>query len=260
MFKTVNSGLVYIINDGDVEILINKIFQKYGYDFSDYSYTSFKRRVDRVIINYRILSFKNLLNKVLTDQVFFNTFLEEITVNVTEMFRDPDFYKTLRDTVVPDLAKNPIIRIWHAGCSSGEEVYSMAILLKEAGVLEKSLLYSTDINQQVLESAKSAKFPIDNMQGYNQNYLNSGGLNSLSNYYTVNSGKAIFNDEFRNRMVFSPHNLGIDQSFNEFNLILCRNVMIYFNRKRELYFTSQSFYLKNCSRRLNNCCKSSLFK
>lgn len=230
MFKTVNSGLVYIINDGDVEILINKIFQKYGYDFSDYSYTSFKRRVDRVIINYRILSFKNLLNKVLTDQVFFNTFLEEITVNITEMFRDPDFYKTLRDNVIPDLAKNPIIRIWHAGCSSGEEVYSMAILLKEAGVLEKSLLYATDINQQVLESAKSAKFPIDNMQGYNQNYLNSGGLNSLSNYYTVNSGKAIFNDEFRNRMVFSPHNLGIDQSFNEFNLILCRNVLIYFNR------------------------------
>jgi chemotaxis protein methyltransferase CheR len=225
-----NSDFVYIINENEVEILTNKIYQKYGYDFSDYSYTSFKRRIDRIISNYRILSFEKLIDKVINDQMFFNTFLEEITVNVTEMFRDPDFYKMLRMVVIPDLATNPIIRIWHAACSSGEEVYSMAILLKEAGVLEKSLLYATDINQQVLESAKSAKFSLDNMSAFNQNYLNSGGLNNLSDYYSTKSGKAIFHDEFKNRMVFSPHNLGIDQSFNEFNLILCRNVLIYFNR------------------------------
>lgn len=223
-------GYNYIINESEVEKLINLVYQKYGYDFSDYSYTSFKRRIDRIIYNYKILSFEFLIDKVINDPVFFNTFLEEITVNVTEMFRDPEFYRTLRLVVIPEIKNKSIIRIWHAGCSSGEEVYSMAILLKEAGLLEKSLLYATDINQQVLESAASGMFSIDDMLMCNENYLNSGGVKNLNDYYSVKFGKAVFNDEFKNRIVFSSHNLGIDQSFNEFNIILCRNVLIYFNR------------------------------
>ncbi len=220
----------YIINESEIEILTNQVYHKYGYDFSDYSYTSIKRRIDRIIYNYKILSFEFLIDKVINDPVFFNTFLEEITVNVTEMFRDPEFYRTLRLVVIPEIENKSIIRIWHAGCSSGEEVYSMAILLKEAGLLEKSLLYATDINQQVLESAASGMFSVDDMLMCKENYLSSGGVKKLHDYYSVKFGKAVFNDEFKNRIVFSHHNLGIDQSFNEFNIILCRNVLIYFNR------------------------------
>ena len=219
-----------IIKDEEIEVLSGIIFENYGYDFSDYSQASYKRRINRVMHNYKIPSFDELKYKVIEDDVFFNTFLEEITVNVTEMFRDPGFYKALRKEVIPQLSTYPLIRIWHAGCSTGEEVYSMAIMLKEAGILERSLLYATDINQQVLEKAAASKFPLDHMKEYTENYIASGGLYDFSDYYVAQYGKAIFNEEFRSRMVFSPHNLALDQSFNEFNLILCRNVLIYFNR------------------------------
>jgi chemotaxis protein methyltransferase CheR len=180
--------------------------------------------------NFKFENIIDLQNKVVADELFFSTFLEEVTVNVTEMFRDPDFYKCLRRDVIAQLSTYPMIRIWHAGCSTGEEVYSLAILLHEAGLLERSLLYATDINQDVLVKAKSGSFPLELMKDYNENYKNSGGLFDLSDYYTVNNDKAIFHEEFGNRMVFSPHNLITDRSFNEFNLILCRNVLIYFNR------------------------------
>jgi chemotaxis protein methyltransferase CheR len=146
------------------------------------------------------------------------------------MFRDPLFYKMVREEVIPELASYPVIRIWHAGCSTGEEVYSMAILLKEAGLLERSIIYATDINRQVLDQAKSGIFDLSHMQEYSTNYNNSGGLRDFSSYYTARYGKAIFNEELNARMVFSPHNLAQDQSFNEFNLIVCRNVLIYFNQ------------------------------
>jgi len=219
-----------IIYDIEIESLTKAIFIKYGYDFSEYSEASFKRRINKVMFVYRFSSVGELCHRILEDELFFNNFLEEITVNITEMFRDPGFYKTLRREVLPKLSTFSLIRIWHAGCSTGEEVYSMAILLKEAGLLEKSLLYATDINQHVLEKAASSKFPIDVMKGYEDNYIASGGLFNLSDYYTLEHNKAVFYQEFRKRMVFSPHNLVIDQGFNEFNLILCRNVLIYFNR------------------------------
>ena len=225
-----SEDILNIISDEEIEIITALVYQTYGYDFSDYSLSSYKRRINRVMINYRIPSFAELKYKLLNDSVFFNTFLEEVTVNVTEMFRDAAFYKALRKEVIPQLASYPMIRIWHAGCSTGEEVYSMAISLKEAGLLDRSLLYATDINQQVLEKAASAKFPLDMMKEYSENYINSGGLFDFSDYYVAKYGKAMFHDEFRSRMVFSPHNLVLDQSFNEFNLILCRNVLIYFNR------------------------------
>jgi len=218
------------ISDTDTQFLSEIIYKKYGYDFSDYSQASFKRRLDKAIMGFRIQNFEELTAKICGDELFFNSFLEEITVNVTEMFRDPDFYKALRQEVIPQLSAHPLIRIWHAGCSTGEEVYSMAILLKEAGLLERSLLYATDINQQVLAKASLGKFPIDAILEQSDNYIMTGGLNNLSDYYVAQFGKAVFHSELRDRMVFSPHNLVFDQSFNEFNLILCRNVLIYFNR------------------------------
>lgn len=212
-----------------VPALIETIYKKYGYDFSDYSIDSFQRRLNSFMIRFAIQNLDELQKKISQDDLFFNTFLEEITVNVTEFFRDPDFFKTLRDEVLPKLSVHPLIRIWHAGCSTGEEVYSLAIILKELDLLDRSLLYATDINQRVLEKASSRKFAVEQLEHLEKSYANSGGIRKLADYYTTDSGTILFSDELRNRMVFSPHNLVADKSFNEFNLILCRNVLIYFN-------------------------------
>ena len=147
------------------------------------------------------------------------------------MFRDPAFYKVLREKILPILSTYPFIRIWHAGCSTGEEVYSMAIMLKEAGMLHKSLLYATDLNPTVVESAKSGIFKVSSMQQYSENYINSGGQKDFSSYYRANYNLAKFDDELKSKMVFSTHNLVSDSSFNEFQLILCRNVLIYFEKQ-----------------------------
>jgi len=224
-----NDELTYYIKDEEIDLLIKTILTKYGYDFSGYSHASFKRRLISIIFKLKISYFAELQYLIETNEIFFFTFLEEITVNVTEMFRDPDFFKVLRLEILPELATFPNIRIWHAGCSTGEEVYSMAILLKEAGLLHRSLLYATDINPTVLKSAASGIFPLNSMKEYTQNYINSGLLYDFSGYYVVKYGKAYFDDELKQRMVFANHNLVSDQSFNEFNLILCRNVLIYFN-------------------------------
>jgi chemotaxis protein methyltransferase CheR len=167
----------------------------------------------------------------LTDGNYFNRMVEEITVNVTEMFRDPLFYKVMRDEILPIVGTKPFIRIWHAGCSTGEEVYSMAILLREANLLHKTLLYATDINPAVLESAKNGVFPLRMMKEYSENYRTSGGKKDFSMYYTANYGHAKFDETLSQRMVFSQHNLVSDRSFNEFDLILCRNVLIYFDKE-----------------------------
>jgi chemotaxis protein methyltransferase CheR len=218
------------IKEEELTILLADIKNKYGYDFNDYTKASLTRRVNRIFIIDRIPSFAELLYKVLNNTEFFGYFLEAVTVNVTEMFRDPSFYIALKEKVFPQLATYPFIRIWHAGCSTGEEVYSMAILLKEYGLLHKSILYATDINQEVLEKAKKGIFPISTMKSYSENYINAGGSQQFSDYYTANYGYTQFDTELTKRMVFSPHNLASDQSFNEFNLIVCRNVFIYFNR------------------------------
>jgi len=220
-----------LIGERDLAMLLQDMVEHYGYDFSDYSRASIKRRVSRLISTDHIPSFAELRFKLVEDEEFFNHFLEEVTVNVTEMFRDPLFFKALRESILPKLSTYPLIRIWHAGCSTGEEVYSMAILLQEEGLLERSLLYATDINQQVLERAKSRQFPIDEMKLFTQNYIEAGGKNDFSSYYTASYEKALFKEELQSRMVFSTHNLVVDQSFNEFNLIICRNVLIYFNRE-----------------------------
>ena len=219
-----------MIDDRELEILINDLDEYYGYDFSGYSRASFKRRIDRLYQLDGFQRFSDFLSRARSDRSYFERMVEEITVNVTEMFRDPHFYKILRTEILPVLATKPFIRIWHAGCSTGEEVYSVAILLKEANLLHKALLYATDLSTDVLEVAKRGVFPLRMIQQYSENYMASGGQKDFSQYYTANYGLAKFGQELTERMVFSQHNLVSDASFNEFDLILCRNVMIYFDK------------------------------
>lgn len=219
-----------MLEDREIKSIIEEIDSYYGYDFSGYSTASFRRRLDRVYQMDKFESFSEFLSKIRSDEAYFNRLIEEITVNVTEMFRDPSFYKILRTNILPTLASKPFIRIWHAGCATGEEVFSMAILLKELNLLHKSLLYATDLNPSVLEVAKKGLFPLRTIQQYAENYRIASGKNDFSHYYTANYGYAKFSDELIDRMIFSQHNLITDGSFNEFDLILCRNVLIYFDK------------------------------
>lgn len=218
------------ISDEQTEILLNDILEVYGYDFTEYSKASIKRRINRIYILDKHLGFSEFRYQIRSDQDYFNRFVEEITVNVTEMFRDPGFYSTLRNTILPTLGTYPMIRIWLAGCSTGEEAYSIAIMLKELKLLHKSLIYATDINYSVLEKASSGLFPLSQMKMYSENYIQSGGKEDFSKYYSANYTLAKFDDELKSKILFSTHNLVSDRSFNEFQLILCRNVLIYFNR------------------------------
>lgn len=227
-----------MIDNEHVEILINDLHDLYGYDFSQYSRASFRRRLSRIFMMDKFPSFAELRYRVRNDAEYVKQFVEDLTVNVTEMFRDPGFYRTLRSEVIPRLGTYPFIRIWHAGCSSGEEVYSVAIILKELGLLPKTLLYATDINASVLQAARNGIFPIASMKQYSENYLAAGGKEDFSSYYTANYNGAKFSQQLSSRMIFSTHNLVSDHSFNEFHLVLCRNVLIYFDRElQERVFT-----------------------
>ncbi|MEO5967749.1 MAG: protein-glutamate O-methyltransferase CheR [Ferruginibacter sp.] len=218
------------IDDSDIDILIYEVLETSGYDFSNYSRASFKRRVGRLLDLDKFKSLEHLRHVIKTDKKYLQRFVEEITVNVTEMFRDPEFYNTLRNKILPQLATKPFIRIWHAGCSTGEEVYSMAILLKEANILDKSLIYATDINPGVLLAAKKGIYPLKNMKLNSENYIECCGKEDFSSFYTAQYDRAIINDSLKKKIIFSTHNLVSDRSFNEFQIILCRNVLIYFDK------------------------------
>jgi chemotaxis protein methyltransferase CheR len=218
------------LTDDQVEILLTDVVDQYGYDFTNYSRASIKRRMVRLMSNDRFVSFAEFRFRLRSDPEYFKRFVEQITVNVTEMFRDVNFYRTLREEVLPQLATKPVIRIWHAGCSTGEEVYSMAILLHEANLLSKSLLYATDINPAVLEKVRPGIFPLGAMKEYSENYIRSGGKRDFSSYYIAQYNSAKFDDFLARKIVLATHNLVSDGSFNEFQLILCRNVMIYFDK------------------------------
>ena len=220
-----------IVLDHEVEHLIKDVHEVYGYDFSLYSRASFKRRVNRICLIDKFTSFAELRYKIINDPEYLKHFIEEITVNVTEMFRDPHFFKALREKVLPQLGTYPLIRVWIAGCSTGEEAYSIAILLKEAGLYNKSLIYATDINPSVLETASSGIFPLNQMKIYSENYILSGGEKDFSDYYTANYNSAKFDKNLKEKMILSTHNLVSDSSFNSFQLIICRNVLIYFDKK-----------------------------
>ena len=218
------------IQDDEMELLLNDVLDRYGYDFTSYSRASLKRRINRLISLDKFPSIAEFRYRLENDNNYLHRFVEEITVNVTEMFRDPPFYKTLREEVLPLLATYPFIRIWHAGCSTGEEVYSMAIMLHEANLLHKSLIYATDINPGVLEVLKNGIFPLALMKQYEENYIGSGGTRDFSSYYTAKYNRAKFDQSFASKMIVSTHNLTSDRSFNEFQLICCRNVLIYFEK------------------------------
>jgi chemotaxis protein methyltransferase CheR len=219
-----------MINDDQLEELLDDILDTHGYNFINYARASLKRRITRLFIMGNFFTFIDFRNRLLKDGEYFKHAVEEISVNVTEMLRDPSFYRAIREKVIPVLATYPFIRIWHAGCSTGEEIYSMAILLKEANLLQKSLLYGTDINPLVLEKARKGIFPVSQMQHYSKNYIAAGGTQDFSSYYTANYDFAKFNSALSERMIFSTHNLVSDSSFNSFQLIFCRNVLIYFNK------------------------------
>jgi chemotaxis protein methyltransferase CheR len=218
------------VTDEEMDLLLRDIHDIYGYDFNDYARASLKRRINRLFSLDRFPSFAEFRFKIRMYPEYFDRFIEQITVNVTEMFRDPDFYLALRKEVLPILSTYPFIRIWHAGCSTGEEVYSMAILLREANLLHKSILYATDINPKVVQQAVSGVFPMVHMKQYSENYMQSGGIYDFSQYYTAGNNKVIFDQTFKKHMVFSTHNLAAESSFNEFQLIVCRNVLIYFDK------------------------------
>lgn len=222
------------ISDEQVELLLSDLLEQYGYDFTGYSRASLKRRILRLYGLDKAVSFGEFRYKVNNDPIYFKRFVEQITVNVTEMFRDPSFFKKLRDEVLPRLGTYPFIRIWLAGCSTGEEAYSISIILKELNLLHKSLIYATDLNPIVLEKAAQSMFGLSYMKQYSENYILSGGTKDFSSYYTANYSLAKFNDELKSKIIFSTHNLVSDHSFNEFQLILCRNVLIYFDRDLQL--------------------------
>jgi chemotaxis protein methyltransferase CheR len=218
------------IGASEVDELIMLINDYSGYDFSDYSIPSLHRRFQRYIDLNKISDFNKLLQDLMNDSAMVNNLIEEVTVNVTEMFRDPSFFAAIRTDIVPQLNKLPVIKIWHAGCSTGEEVYSMAILLKEHNLLDKSIIYATDINQTVLDAAKSGKYSIESFKENELNYRESEGTKKLSDYYTVLNGEVLINEDLKSKIIFSTHNLVSDNAFNQFDLIICRNVLIYFNK------------------------------
>ena len=218
------------ITEQQIDMLLADLLERYGYDFTGYSRASIKRRITRLYSLDKALSFAEFRFKIANDPIYFKRFVEQITVNVTEMFRDPTFFKALRNEVMPQLGTYPLIRIWIAGCSTGEEAYSIAILLQEMNLLHKSLVYATDLNPAVLEKAAQGMFGLSQMKQYSENYILSGGSKDFSSYYTAKYSLAKFNDDLRTKIIFSTHNLVSDHSFNEFQLILCRNVLIYFDR------------------------------
>ena len=220
-----------VIREGDIQTLVQDILEDYGYDFSAYAKASLRRRIERLMGLDGFPSFAEFRYRIKSDENYLARFVEQITVNVTEMFRDPSFYHTLRTKVLPVLATYPHIRIWHAGCATGEEVYSMAILLQEEGLLDKTLLYATDINPDVLEVARRGIYKLNAMKQYSENYIAAGGRRDFSDYYTAHYDHAQLDTSLIKRAIFSTHNLVSDSSFNEFQLILCRNVLIYFEKE-----------------------------
>lgn len=224
--KDINKELEQI----EIDLLLEGIYRYYGYDFRDYSAPFLQRRISHRISSENLTTVSGLQEKVLHDVTAMERLFNDFSINVTEMFRDPSFFNMLRKKVIPKLKEYPAIRIWDVGCSTGEEVYSIAILLYEEGIYDKTQIYATDINNSSLEKAKQGIFPLEKMQIYTKNYIQSGGKKAFSEYYSVKKEQVIFHPFLKDNIVFFQHNLSTDHSFNEFHMIICRNVMIYFNK------------------------------
>lgn len=215
----------------EIDVMLQAIYQKYGYDFRNYAKASIRRRILRSLSQSGLKTISEMLHKILYDKEFFETLLLNLTVNVTEMFRDPSLFKTIRNILIPEMANYPFIKIWHAGCSSGEEVYSMAILLEEEGISEITRIYATDANEAVLAKAKKGVFPIGKMKDNTRNYREAGGLAPFVDYYSARYDHVTMDNTLKKNISFADHNLVTDSVFGEMNLIMCRNVLIYFNRE-----------------------------
>ena len=218
------------VEDVEARLLLEGIEQVYGYDFRDYAEASIRRRLAHWLAESRFETLSQAQSSLLRDPKIFLSLLSGLTVNVTEMFRDPAFFKALRSQVIPFLKTYPFVKIWHAGCATGEEAYSMAILLNEEGMAGRYRMYATDIDEAVLATAAEGLVPLSEMQKFTRNYQNSGGTASFADYYTARYGRAILSADLKKSIVFAPHNLTADGEFGEMNLVLCRNVMIYFKQ------------------------------
>jgi chemotaxis protein methyltransferase CheR len=214
----------------EIELLLEAMHRHYGYDFRSYAPSSLRRRLRKRLEAEHLTTFSALQDRILHDSNAMEGLLRDMSVNVTGMFRDPTFFLAFRQRVVPILRTYPFVRIWHAGCATGEEVHAMAILLEEEGLLERTRLYATDMNAEALEKARAGIFPIARMREYTASYQQAGGTRSFSDYYTASYGAALFHQRLRDKVLFAQHNLATDTSFSEFNVILCRNVLIYFDR------------------------------
>lgn len=227
----------------EIDLILEAIYRRYGFDFRQYARASLRRRLHRRIALEGIATISSLQDRLLHDSSCMERLLLDLSINVTAMFRDPTFFRAFRTNVVPLLRTYPFIRIWSAGCSTGEETYSLAILLMEEGLYDRTRIYATDINEAVLQQAREAVFPLEKMQEYTENYVAGGGTRAFSEYYTTGYEGAQFDRRLRENIVFARHNLATDRSFNEFQVIVCRNVMIYFdtplqNRVHDLFYES----------------------
>jgi len=214
----------------ELRLFLDAVYERYGYDFRDYAQASLKRRLAKCMDDAQVKSISEFQAKVLRSPESMEQFILVMSVDVTALFRDPGFYLALRQKVAPVLRKQPFIRIWSAGCSTGEEVYSLAILLQEEGLYERCRIYATDFNDVVLQKARAGIFPIKSMKDDTVNYQRAGGTHDFSHYYTARYNNILLKPDLQRNIVWAVHNLVTDSSFNEFNLILCRNVMIYFNQ------------------------------
>jgi chemotaxis protein methyltransferase CheR len=218
------------VEDLEIQLLLDGILHRYGYDFRNYAAASLRRRIRGIVEKEALPSISALQERILRETSCMSRFITSLSVPVTAMFRDPSFYRALRSEVLPMLRTYPFVRIWHAGCSTGEEVYSLAILLVEENLYERCRIYATDLSDATLQRATKGIYELSRMRDYTHNYQLFGGQNDFSSYYTADHERVIFSPRLRKNIVFSQHNLVSDGPFNEFNLILCRNVMIYFDR------------------------------
>jgi len=215
----------------EIQLLLEAIYIKYGYDFREYSLAHTKRRLEYRRAIEGMKNYSEMQHKVIHEETFFQQLLLDLSINVTEMFRDPWFYQKIREIVFPHLRTYPFIKVWHAGCSAGQEVYSMGIILEEESMKERSQVYATDFNESILEQAKKGIYPMDLVRQYTANYQASNGRASFSDYYTADYDHVIMKNSLKDKVLFTPHNLATDGVFGEMHIIFCRNVLIYFNRE-----------------------------
>lgn len=219
------------IEDIEIRLLLEALYRRYHYDFRNYAQASIKRRLRQARDRLELATYSGMQDKLLHDPAAAARVLRFLTVQVSDFFRDPGYFRAIREKVVPHLHTYPSLKVWIAGCSAGEELHSFAILFREEGLEDRTLFYATDINQDALEAASRGIYPLDRMQAFTENYRLAGGKASLTDYYTTGYGGAVFDKSLRERVVFSDHSLVTDAVFSEMQLISCRNVMIYFDRE-----------------------------